>query len=55
MKADNKLRDIPVLVISNLGQEEDVKIALELGAVDYYVKANIPIYQMVDLVKKYAR
>jgi two-component system alkaline phosphatase synthesis response regulator PhoP len=40
-----KLREstarIPVLVMSNLGQEEDRKQAMEGGAVDYLIKANI--------------
>jgi DNA-binding response OmpR family regulator len=32
---------IPVVILSNLGEEQDAKSAIELGAVDYWVKANI--------------
>lgn len=38
----------PTIVLSNLGQDEDRKRALELGAKNYFVKANTPI---VDIVK----
>lgn len=53
MKTDESLKSVPVLVVTNLGQEEDTKQAIQLGAVDYVVKANIPIYAMIDIVKKY--
>jgi DNA-binding response OmpR family regulator len=43
---------IPVIVSSNLSQEEDVKRAKELGAVDYYVKSEIPIAGVVERVQK---
>ncbi len=52
MKADPQLRDkvkIPVVIISNLGQESDLERGRELGVVDYFVKARISID---DLVKK---
>jgi DNA-binding response OmpR family regulator len=40
-----------VIVLSNLGQEEDRKRALEMGAKDYFVKANTPIAEIVKKVK----
>lgn len=42
----------PVIVLSNLGQEEDRRRALELGAKNYFVKANTPILEIVKEVKK---
>ncbi len=42
----------PVIVLSNLGQEEDKKRALELGAKNYFVKANTPIVDIVKAVKE---
>ncbi|MDB4978884.1 MAG: winged helix family two component transcriptional regulator [Candidatus Peribacteria bacterium] len=39
----------PVIVLSNLGQEEDKAKAKTLGAQDYFVKANTPI---IDIVKR---
>ncbi len=38
IKADPRLRDIPVLILSNLGQESDVERGLSLGAIDYLIK-----------------
>ena len=44
---------IPILVFSNLSQEDDEKKALELGARKYFVKANLSIDELVDIIKKY--
>lgn len=38
MKADPRLQDIPVVVLTNLGEESSVERAVELGAVDYLIK-----------------
>ncbi len=43
---------VPVVVISNLGQEEDIKKVESLGVADYLVKSNTSISQMVDKVKE---
>ena len=42
---------IPVIVLSNLGQDEDRAKAKSLGAVDYYVKSNTPIADIIKRVK----
>lgn len=51
MKKDPKLSKLPFMVMSNLGQDEDIQKAKELGAVEYFVKARIMID---DLIKKIA-
>jgi CheY-like chemotaxis protein len=38
MKADPRTKNIPVLILSNLGQEGDVRRGLALGAIDYLIK-----------------
>ncbi len=43
----------PIIVLSNLGQEEDRKKAHDLGAKDYFVKADVPLQEVVELVAKY--
>jgi len=53
LKADPELRAIPVLVLSNLSQESDIKRVLDLGAVEYLVKANISIQEVVAKVRSY--
>lgn len=42
----------PVIVSSNLSQEEDIKRVKELGAKDYFVKSDTPISRVVDHVNK---
>lgn len=42
----------PVVVSSNLSQDEDMEKAKKLGAVDYFVKANVSLSDVVEYVKK---
>lgn len=51
MKLKNIGTGIPVFVLSNLGQDDDVKKGKELGAVDYIVKANLSIKNIVEKIK----
>ena len=53
LKSDANLKQIPVLVLSNLGQDEEIKKALSLGAIDYLVKTQHPIKEVVEKVKSY--
>jgi DNA-binding response OmpR family regulator len=46
---DNK--KTPVIVLSNLGQEEDIKRASALGANDYLVKANFSIQDVIGKIR----
>lgn len=40
-----------VIVLSNLGQDEDRKKAADFGAKDYLVKSNVPLADIVKVVK----
>lgn len=42
----------PVIVSSNLSQEEDIKRARELGAKDYFIKSDTTLAQIVEKVKQ---
>ena len=42
---------IPVIVLSNLGQEKDSKMAFEMGALDYWVKANVSLEELAKRVE----
>ncbi|EKD48355.1 MAG: phosphate regulon transcriptional regulatory protein PhoB [uncultured bacterium] len=46
-------KDIPVIIMSNLGQESDVKKGLNLGAQDYLIKSNLDMDQIVTKIRKY--
>lgn len=50
MQADNALKKIPVLVLSNLGQDQDIEQAKKLGARDYIVKSNFSLQKVVEKI-----
>jgi len=51
LKADTQLKGVPVIVLSNLGQDSDIDKAKQLGAKDYFVKSNVSIQKVVEIVK----
>ncbi len=51
MKADPNLKNIPVIVLSNLGDVSDIEKAKALGALDYYVKANTELSSLEEKIK----
>lgn len=55
MKADPKLKNIPVIMLTNLGEEADIKRAKKLGANDYMIKAHFLPSEVIAVVKKYIK
>lgn len=55
VKDDPSLSSIPVIILSNLGQKEDVERGLKLGAVDYLVKAHFTPGEIIDKIKAVIR
>ena len=53
LKKDPKFSAIPVVVLSNLRDEEKMKKALTLGAVGYIIKPTLTPKQIVEEVGKY--
>lgn len=51
IKKGESTKDIPVIVLSNLGAEEDVARGKELGARDYMIKANFTPSEIVAKIK----
>ena len=52
IKSDEKFKNLKVIILSNLGQKEEVKKGMELGAVNYLIKAQYTPSQVVEEVKK---
>ena len=52
LKMSSKTKNIPVILLTNLGTEEDIKKGQEMGAKDYLVKANLTPAEVLDKVKK---
>lgn len=50
VKRDENFKEIPVIVASNLGQKEDVDRAKSLGAVDYFVKSDVSLEKIIEIV-----
>ncbi len=43
---------VPLVVLSNLGQKEDIDHMARLGVTDYRVKASTPLTELVRVVKE---
>jgi len=50
-----KKKKLPVIVSTNLSQETDIAKAKGLGAVDYFVKSDTPIAEVLERVKNYIK
>ena len=53
IRQDEKIKKIPVIIISNLGQPEDMQQGKSLGAKDYLVKSDMSLDEVVAKVRKY--
>jgi CheY-like chemotaxis protein len=53
LKANPETKDIKVVILSNLSQEEDMKKVMALGAVEYVVKANVSFKEVIECAKKH--
>jgi len=52
IKEDNKLKDLKVVVFTNLGQKEEVEKGLALGADKYLIKAHYTPSELIEEIKK---
>ena len=53
LKKNPKWALIPVIVLSNLGDDTAIKRAMSMGADDYFVKSQHPIEEVIEKVKDY--
>ena len=51
VKEDASLASIPIIILSNLGQKEEVEKGLELGAADYLIKAHFTPGEIIEKIK----
>jgi DNA-binding response OmpR family regulator len=51
-KMKRETKNIPFIILSNLSQESDVKKGLELGAIDYLIKSEVSLSDVVKKVKE---
>lgn len=55
LKANPQLKDVPVIILSSLGQESDVERGLQIGAADYLIKSNASFKDIKEKIKQYVR
>ncbi len=53
LKDDDDLKDIPVIMLSNLGEEKEIQKSKEIGAIDFLVKSNIAFQDVMDKISEY--
>ena len=53
VKGDAELKNIPMIILSNLSQEQDMQQVKELGANEFLVKSNTPLAEVVKKVSSY--
>ena len=52
LKSSPETKDIPVILLSNLNQKNEVEKGLSLGAVDFMIKAHFMPSEVVENIKK---
>jgi len=52
IKANSKTAKIPVILLTNLSQKDEIDKGLKMGAVDYLIKAHFMPSEVVDKIKK---
>ena len=51
LKAETQSANTPVIILSNLGQREDIEKGMSLGAADFLIKAHFTPGEIVEKVK----
>jgi len=55
LKKDKLTKDIPVIMLTNLGTDEDKAKGEKMGAVDYFVKTSLTPAQISEKIKKHLK
>ena len=52
LKEKETTKDIPVVILSNLGQQEDLDKGVKLGAADFLIKSNFTLDEVSSKIKE---
>ena len=55
LKENPQTKKIPVVLLTNLGQESVIKAAFEIGAQGYILKMSVTPYEMVEKIKQFIK
>lgn len=53
LKAEESLKDLKIIILSNLGQKEEVEKGITMGATSYLIKAHYTPSEVVEEIKKH--
>lgn len=53
LRDDPSIKEPPVIIVSNLGQPEDIARGKELGSVEYFVKAKTSIDDLMEKIRTF--
>lgn len=53
LKENSNTKKIPVILLTNLGQESVIKAAFTIGAQGYLIKMSMTPYEMVEKIKPF--
>jgi CheY-like chemotaxis protein len=53
IKEDERLKNIPIILLTNLSQKEEVDKGLGLGANDYLIKSHFTPSEVMEKINKY--
>jgi len=51
LKEQETTKNIPIIILSNLGQKEDIDKGMQLGATDYMIKAHFTPGEITEKIK----
>ena len=51
IKKDQPETKIPIIILSNLGQKDDIEKGLKMGAVDYLIKAHFTPAEIIEKIR----
>lgn len=52
LRAREDGKQVPIIIVSNLGQQADKERAMQLGATNYLVKAEVDIDEIIATIEK---
>lgn len=52
LRKEERTKNLPVILLTNLGQKPDIERGIKLGADDYIIKAHYTPTEVMDKIKK---
>lgn len=52
LREEESLKDLKIIILSNLGQKEEVEKGIAMGAISYLIKAHYTPSEVVEEIKK---